>query len=228
MNSAIFSCAFQTACTDYLFLLNRGYPGRGALDLVADHYRLNRSQRVVLYRGVFSDSESADRRKRITTCYTGEALAVDLLNVLFTISNYLYGRTVFLATDGLLKDNGECFAKPQPGDTLLKAISLLASYLTDLHPLPGEIQCYIDEDFDHCSYIKTEWEKRLNAPELNYITEAVKSPDRILKTTAAGLIATADSAIVDNALCPVLDLAHQVICRNFQTPVTDIKSFIGI
>ena len=53
------------AAHDYRWLLDRGYPDQGALKLVGDRYRLSRTGRAVLYRGVFSARDSRRRSGRL-------------------------------------------------------------------------------------------------------------------------------------------------------------------
>ena len=96
------------AIREYRWLLDRGYPDQPSIKLVGDRRRLTREQRGILYRGVFSAADSSRRAGRRVSPPTSDCVAApaaDLLidghNVLFTIHNYLMGRPVVLATDGL-------------------------------------------------------------------------------------------------------------------------------
>jgi hypothetical protein len=88
---------FGSACRDYQYLLDRGYPETGSVKLVGDRYRLAKNDRNILYRGVSSNQTSQIRREKLVHGISGDVvLLIDGHNVLFTIVNYLTGHPVFL------------------------------------------------------------------------------------------------------------------------------------
>lgn len=43
---------FRLAREDYLYLINRGFPAKSALDFVGNHYQLGKNERLLLFRGL--------------------------------------------------------------------------------------------------------------------------------------------------------------------------------
>src|SRR4030067_2451505 len=106
MNDILQCKGLQKAAEDFRHLLNRGYPRKVTLELVGNRYGLTFDQRLLLHRGVFSDSDSRSRRKRQISVrdLRDQDLAVDGHNVLITIEAGLSGRPLILAHDGFIRD----------------------------------------------------------------------------------------------------------------------------
>ena len=107
MDERIITDSLRAAAADYLLLAERDYSRTAALKLVGDHYRLSAVQRSILYRGIQSSSESRRRTAKRVDDVDSAKLCVDGFNILYTIANYLYGRPLFISTDGWLRDAGE-------------------------------------------------------------------------------------------------------------------------
>ena len=221
MRGGLFNQALAAGCRDYVYLLDRQYADKGALELVCNRYQLNSYQRVILYRGVFSKTQSRARQQKLLPGYGNGPLHVDLLNVLFTVVNYLYGRTLFRATDGLVKDIGACFAKPAPGEILQKAINWLAAAFINL--APSGLQLYMDVDYDYSRYVAVEMGRHLGGQDCIL---AVKNPDYQLAVVTSGVIATSDSQVIDQSTCRVFDLASQILHQHFKLQLTDLSRFL--
>lgn len=73
--------AFAQAVHDYLFLLDRGYPVNASLKLVGDRHRLDKDQRVTLFRGVLPSEQSLKLRAKLLSSLPGAArVALDGYN----------------------------------------------------------------------------------------------------------------------------------------------------
>jgi hypothetical protein len=68
------STSLLAAARDYRWLLDRGYPQSASLKLVGDRYRLERDERLVLFRGVFAGAASASRRSILSADAGGRLL----------------------------------------------------------------------------------------------------------------------------------------------------------
>ena len=81
----------KEARKDLKYLLNRGYNKPSALKLVGDRYQLNKPERSILFRSVFSDREAEIiKSKRVSISeLRGRKLLVDGFNVLNTIEEIL-------------------------------------------------------------------------------------------------------------------------------------------
>ncbi len=101
------SGGFIAAVQDYRYLIDREYPHKASLKIIGDRYRLSAVERALLYRGVLSTTISeCIRKKLISAPPAGSRIYVDGYNVLLTVMNYLLGRALCIATDGLVRDTG--------------------------------------------------------------------------------------------------------------------------
>ena len=217
MNASVFSNGFVPALQDYLYLMERGFPVRQSLSLVADRYRLNSTQRVVLYRGADSHAASTGRASKRAESAKGRTLSVDLFNVLFTVSNYLYGRTLFISTDGFLRDNGEEFAKQEPGSVLERAAGFFFRRLVETEP--SQVLLYVDTAYENSEEIIELVSHRLSAvPEPVRIMQRTNSDHDLMHITE-GVVATADSVIIDSIEVPVIDAALGIVRADFSAEI---------
>ncbi len=96
----------KRAAQDMFFLLNRGYPAKGASSFVGDHYQLSARQRTALVRTV-SAKEAIEARlakKRQPGDLTGEAVHIDGFNAVITLEVALSGSPVFRCMDTSFRD----------------------------------------------------------------------------------------------------------------------------
>jgi len=52
------------AAEDLRYLLSRGYPLNSAIELVGNHYQLSKDKRMILRRGVCSESKARERKNK--------------------------------------------------------------------------------------------------------------------------------------------------------------------
>lgn len=215
--------AVEQAVFDYIYLLNRQYPENESIKLVGNRYRLTKKQRHMLYRGLAPNYLCKTRKeKRIGNPQhegnEGQGLKdgilyIDGYNVLFTVMNYLLGKTLFIANDGLLRDTGESYGKIENINMFIKAAGLVTGYLNAHGMTPYII--YLDQKVtgnDHHVAILENQEDRQHPGNL-VITST--DPDQQLKEKASGIIVTSDSEIVDATPCRVLDLAYLVLSVHY-------------
>ena len=219
-----------SAVSDYRWLLDHGYPDQGSIKLVGDRYRLTGTERGILYRGVFSGSDSARRAARLVgSDDTGAVplvreLTVDGHNVLFTLWNCLAGRPVVLATDGFVRDVGGTRARLPHDERFARLATLLCRELAVL-PLRS-VTILLDEPLpwsrDHVSVIERTWRdvSADRAPDLSAVTE--QSVDAVVARTLRGGIATSDTAIIDRCSAPVLDLGGRIVRRAMRVRPIDM------
>ena len=99
MRNDIITDDFTKAARDFAYLMDQHYPRKSILKIVGDRYMLNSFQRVLLSRGVFTDSDLRRRIRKTITGIEGKEVYVDAYNILFTVCNYLLGRMVFIGND---------------------------------------------------------------------------------------------------------------------------------
>ena len=216
---------FIHAIKDYYLLLDKEYPQKGIFKLTTNRYKLNKAQRVLLYRGVFSLQLAKIRKEKRTDEILGPCLHIDTYNVLFTISNYLFGRIVFLSNDGFLRDAGEIFGKIQTEKIFFRSLDLLIEYLKGKNP--QAVIFYIDDPLDFSKKLSLLLKSRLKDINLTGDVKIVKSPDNELTKLKEGTISTSDSGIIDKAEIKIFDIARNLLEEKFTPEFLDFNKYIN-
>jgi len=207
--SQLWGSDFLNACRTYAYLMDRHFPERGALKLVGDRYRLSGDQRTVLYRGISSQQRSESRRSLLVSDITGKNLVIDGYNILFTLLNYRLGRITFISTDSILRDAGSLHGKLRDEKTFGECIEILVNYL--VLKAPVSVDVYLDSPVSHSEKHAQVIRDKLHTGHLTGDCHVIKSADWALKQSRQSVIATSDSAIIEKALVPVIDLSREVL-----------------
>jgi hypothetical protein len=214
--------SFEKAVRDYRYLLDRGYPEKTSLGLIATRYSLAAAERSVLFRGIASNEKSILRGKKLSIDnIKNEKLHIDLLNVLLTVHAYLIGSIVFISTDGFLRDAEETRGK-QRLVHFDRSITLINQYLESEGT--GAVFFYVDSKPDISEKVSKAREILLKdlLPESNLILE--ETSDHILEKKENGLVCTSDSIIIERCKVPVIDLPFRILTKNFSPEFFDITS----
>ncbi len=212
---------FKIAINDYLFLLNKGYPQKASLKLVGDRYRLRGEERSALFRGVMPDSYRQMREiKRVDKVPNGGLLSVDGFNVLRTVASYFLGRPVYIAMDGFLRDASELHGKPLTLEVREKALRLV---LDTIKEKSVETVFWLDSPVSYSGETAKMINEVLEEYGIKGQALTVHSADFELKKTEKGVIATADSAVIESSHVPVVDLAQLTIFKNFNPDLLDLR-----
>lgn len=210
---------FRAACSDYRYLLDRGYPDQGVLKLVGDRYRLSRLERAMLLRGVFSQAESVRFNQRRLECLpVPEPLWVDGFNVLFTIANYLSGRPLVLATDGFVRDIGGTHNRLPLDDRLERVLEALIAAVRQA----GVERCEVL--FDRPVAWSIEHARNLTDRAPEFSCRAIDRVDETLIDTNSGSLATSDTGIIARTSLPVFDLAALALRSSFSPQFIDLRA----
>ncbi|MFO8065782.1 MAG: DUF434 domain-containing protein [Spirochaetota bacterium] len=226
----MFREAFAEAVRDYYLFINRGYPTKGVLKLVGDRFRLSGEERNILYRGVTSKEVSERRRARRLPLPEGvcggATITVDGHNVLFTLVNYLQGRTSFIAVDGYLRDSGNPTRRVRAGGEFDRAARELGSYLRALEPT--RITVVFDEPVtyskDHIGHVRALWEE-LGLWQRSELV-LVPSADQAVKESAADVLVTSDSTLIDATTAPIADVARWIVEREFEADLASLRRYL--
>jgi hypothetical protein len=199
----------QKPAEDFRYLLNRGYPRKAALELAGNRYGLTFDQRHLLHRGVFSDSDSKSRKKKIipVTDIKNKDLAIDGHNILITIEAALSGRPLVLADDGFIRDISGLSGSFKKSKTTEKAIQFIINALKKWKP--SKTFFLFDAPISMSGKLAQEVRNKLKREYLLGDAVAVKVPEKIL-IEFPGVIATSDTAIIDQSR-KILDLAGYII-----------------
>lgn len=215
---------FARAVKDYFFLLNREYPEKGALKLVGDRYRLSGTQRNCLYRGITSRANLARRHSKQTQNLKNQHIHVDGYNVIFTIMNYLLGKTLFIANDGFLRDSGESYGRIEKSDLFSRSIDLFLDYLSSTPPEHSLI-C-LDTSIDNSRLHRDMLEDGMKARNLPGEILLSRHADTTLLKVKEGIIATSDSGIIDKSNVGVIDLARHCLEGKYKQRFTELQNLI--
>lgn len=222
----MFSPELLQAAADLRWLFNQGYPQTASIKIVGDRHRLSKADRQMLYRGVTS-AEAASRRQALITPFIGVAdhsLGVDGHNVLLTIANYISGIPVFEADDGLIRDIGSMHGRLHDNNVMKRSLNLTAEALLSLKPsrLSVFFDAPISHSRDHAAYLESRLMSEVDST-FPAVVAVADSGDRALKEADVNLIATSDSALIDAAGIPVVDLARYILEGEFNP---DFNTFI--
>ncbi|UCH93564.1 MAG: DUF434 domain-containing protein [Candidatus Aminicenantes bacterium] len=225
-NKNLITAAFKGALTDYYYLLNKNYPEKETLKLVGDRFRLTGVQRTLLFRGITSKENALKRISKLIPLENskGKILYIDGYNVLFTMMNYLLGKTIFIGNDGILRDPGAAYGKIENQKTFYQSADLLVNFIPkgDLE----EVTIYLDSPVSNSSSHINALEKKIRQKKIRAETHLVQSVDRRLKQINNGVIATSDSEIIDQTPVKILDLARKILETTYRISILDLGTLI--
>ncbi|MCF7915237.1 MAG: DUF434 domain-containing protein [Spirochaetaceae bacterium] len=221
---------FNHAATDYYHLLNKGYPEKRTRLLVADRYQLNKTQRTVLYRGIFPRTVNRQRKlKQLDESdVRNHALSIDFLNLVYLVMNYLYGRNLFIATDGFLRDDGENYSHYSSVSFFLKTLDLILSACTVIKP--AEVEIVIEPQnipqsllsYSEPLYLS----KALSTCETTVYVRTTEAAHRHLKNCTDSIIVSADSRIIDHNDTGAFDLGHFILDYSYKARLLDMTQIL--
>lgn len=216
---------FCKAAYDYSFLINRGYSGFSAKKFVGDHYALSGVERSMLFRGIFTSEESAERKSRMLKpeAIADSTLHIDALNVVYSVSAYLEGKQLFIATDGLLRDAAEYHGKRIKKERIQKCMLLLFEYLDALQLERADF--FVDKPLYNSRIIWNDIRLRLSAGKLDGEVELFAKPDEILVKMKQGVLCSSDSEVIGKSDLPVFDLPRNLLHFHFKPDFCQLKKF---
>ncbi len=94
----------RKAAEEVLFLLNHGYPVKGATRFVGDHYMFSERQRLALARSVSPEEEIVSRKNREVNSIEGETICIDGFNVIIGLEIAYSESMLFRCMDGTIRD----------------------------------------------------------------------------------------------------------------------------
>jgi len=205
------------AAKDLRYLVDRSYPKDYALRFVADHYRLPKDERHLLFRVVVGRKAAEARRGKLLPAEAakGRALSLDGYNVLITTESFLSGALVFLCDDGLLRDirgASRSFRRSAITGTAIEAILGLLALIE-----PSEVQILFDAQISRSGELAALLRKGLSSRGLSGTARTCPAVDRELKLCGM-IVATADGHIID-AIEAAVDLPAEVARRRGIVPL---------
>jgi hypothetical protein len=215
------------AAAEFFYLQNFRYPRASALRWVGNRLNLNKTERDLLHRGVFS--QEASLRRRAKKCsgsdWLQEMLVVDGHNVQITIESAILGRTLLVGNDGALRDLAGQSARFRFSEVSELALDMVFSFFAAFRP--GRVLILFDAPLSHSGYIADQYRKRLARLGLTGEAKAVAVPEREFPYRES-IIASSDQAVLD-ASAHWLDLARWVIDTSLSwQPAIDFSHLIPV
>jgi hypothetical protein len=222
MKNNFVTISFKNALIDFYYLINKNYPKKEVLKLVGDQFRLTGVQRTILFRGITSNEKVIKRKAKLSPLENlkGKELYVDGYNILFTIMNYLLGKSIFIANDGLLRDSGGTYGKIENEMIFYQAVNLLMDFLPGIHS--REIAIYLDQPISNSNVHINQLEEIIRQKKIKGKIRLLPSVDQFLKQLEDGVIATSDSQIIDQTPSSILDLARHTLESTYGISIFDI------
>lgn len=136
----------KESAIDFRYLLNRKYNQKAALELVGNRWNLNRDERHILYRAIFSDEEINERNQTEVKPeqLQGKTVIIDTYNILITLESILKGLIVIKANDGYLRDISKVSGKYKQSEYTIQAIQMVLKKLKVLSP--KEVNFFLDKN----------------------------------------------------------------------------------
>ncbi len=182
---------------DLRYLLDRGYHKGPALNFLANRWQLTSLEREILTRAIFAKEEAIRRKKKrgLIKDLKGRSLVVDGHNVLITIESALRGLPVFWGDDGFVRDASRLSRKFKKTVQTIEALKALGKALAKL-PL-AQVVIYFDAPLSRSGELAAQAREILKTQRFTLEVYTVPSADLCLRK--APLIATSDSALIDQA-----------------------------
>ncbi len=217
--------AFIGAARDYRMLLDKEYPIDASLKLVGDRYRLSHNGRMMLYRGILSRGASqTNLAKLVRSPWEGATLSIDGYNILFTLTNYMHGHPMFIASDGFLRDVGGAHGRIADHRGFERMAQLTVDMLAGL--ALGTITFFLDAPVSSSGRQAGFLREAFAGRGINAEVCLENGVDHRLAYWEGELIATADSAIIARTGAHVFDLARYILERQFRAHFPQLASFL--
>ena len=196
---------------DYKYLLNRGYNRSSALNLVCSRYRLNKTEKNLLFRAVHPKDEVERVREKTVKPegVRGKLVAVDGYNQLITVEAGLKGDVLVLCDDGFIRDVEGVYGKYKVSVLTGKSVRLLAETLKELGA--REVVFLLDKRVSRSGELAAMIRGFLN--ELGVKGTALTVDRADVATWSLGEVVASSDSVILNRARTVFDLAGFVVTR---------------
>lgn len=184
----------KKAQQDILYLIERGYPIKGASTFVGNHYLLSERQRLAIVRATATrDMIAMRQRKQLDKNHINRRAAIDGLNTIITLEVALSKGTLVKCMDGTLRDLAGLRGTYRIIDETRLAIQFLGEHLARLNI--REAVFYLDAPVSNTGRLKTLIYELLNGYPYKVDVELVNNVDLILESSHQ--VITSDAIILN-------------------------------
>lgn len=187
----------QKAGRDVRYLLNQGYPVKGAATFVGNHYLLSERQRLALARAVSADEHIALRKsKEVVEIPEGCTVHIDGFNTIITLEVALSDSLLLRCMDGTVRDLAALRGTYRLIDKTDEAIKMIGKILESNKV--GKAVFYLDAPVSNSGRLKQRIFELLEDCDLEVQVEVINNVDSVLEKLDN--VITADAIILDKCI----------------------------
>jgi hypothetical protein len=189
--------SIENAAKDIRYLLDGGYPQKGTVSFVCDHYRLDEGQRHLISRKVIARPVSEKRRLKLLPCdkIHGNNIIIDGYNIIIGMESILEKKAI-LCDDGVVRDIKGISRNFRISENTHKAIELILSFLKDKSP--SQVHFLLDSQISKSGMLSKLLREKINYYGLQGDAKTSRHVDHDLKCSD-DIVATSDGVIIDAA-----------------------------
>lgn len=189
--------SFEKPAADVRYLLDRGYPQKGAVGFVSAHYRLDEESRYLLSRIVLSHEVSEKRRAKFLPCdrIEGNSIIIDGYNIIIGLESIL-DKKAYLCDDSVIRDIKCVSRNYKVSENTETAIELILQFLKENNP---SYVCFLlDSQISKSGLLAGALREKISDFGLKGDARTSKHVDYDLKSSKY-IVASSDGVIIDEA-----------------------------
>lgn len=187
----------EDAAFDVRFLLDRGYPQKGAVGFVCAHYRLDEESRHLISRAVLSKAVSDNRKAKFLPCneMKGKIVIIDGYNIIIGMESILE-KKAFLCDDGVIRDIRGAFRNFKTSESTEKAAELILRFLQEERT--AYVYFLLDSQISKSGLLARSLREKMGYYGLKGDANTSRHVDYDLKD-AKDIVASSDGVVIDAA-----------------------------
>lgn len=189
--------ALRAAVDDLSWLLSRGYGSDSALQLVGNHYRLNKRQRQAVGRVAASSQSVQARQQREVQLpeVANRSVAIDGFNLLILLESASGGSIILRGRDGALRDLSSVHGTYKHVKQTIPSLMRVGEALR----IAASVTWYFDAPVSNSGRLKTMLRELSEEQGFNWKIELVNNPDRtLIEMDNEVVVISSDSWILDD------------------------------
>ncbi len=202
--------SFGNAERDIRYLLDRGYPQKGVIAFVCNHYRLDERPRYILSRTVLAREVSEKRQAKFLKCeeISGKNVVIDGYNIIIGMESIIEKKSC-ICDDGVIRDIKGTFRNFRSSENTDKAIELILKFLKELSP--AHVGFLLDSQISKSGSLAAMLRGKICEFGLKGDARTSKHVDFDMKSSK-DIVASSDGVIIDAAQ-NVVNFLYCVVSR---------------
>lgn len=187
----------KSATDDLGWILGRGYGPDAALQLVGNHYRLNKRQRMAVGRVSAAAEKIASRKAREVSIHeiAGRTVAIDGFNLLILLESAFGGGLVLAGRDGTYRDLASVHGTYKHVQHTIPALLRVGEALRPA----AAVTWYFDTPVSNSGRLKTMLRELAETHGFNWTIELAYNPDKeLIALPNEVVLISSDSWILDD------------------------------